>query len=63
MGRYLLRAPVLGDYYHDVYADSVEEAIEIATEDPWDLPEPANVDVWLEGDFELQDILEPGKND
>ena len=38
MAKYLLRVPVSGDEYYVVEADTVEEAIKLANEDPWDLP-------------------------
>ena len=63
MGLYLLKVPVFGVQYYAVRADSAEEAIEIADDAPWDLPEPVNIDVSLDGDFELHDVLEPGEND
>ena len=40
MAKYLLRVPVSGDEYYVVEADSVEEAISLANEDPYDLSEP-----------------------
>ena len=63
MAKYLLRVPVSGDEYYAVEADTVEEAIKLANEDPWDLPDPVEVDVSYAGEFELQDIIEPGEND
>lgn len=63
MAKYLLRVPVSGYEYYVVGADTVEEAIELANEGPWDLPEPVETDVSLDGIFEMFDIVEPGAND
>lgn len=63
MAKYLLRVPVSGEEYYVVEADSVEEAISLANEDPYDLSEPVETDVTFDGEFELQDIIEPGEND
>ena len=58
MPTYLLRTSVTGDQYYAVQADSAEEAIEIATDDPWDLPEPISHDISIDGNFELHTILD-----
>lgn len=63
MAKYLLRVPVSGDEYYAVDADTAEEAIALANKDPWDLPDPVEVDVSYDGIFELHDIIEPGEND
>lgn len=63
MAKYLLRVPVSGDEYYVVEADSVEEAISLANQDPYDLAEPVETDVVFDGEFELQDIIEPGEDD
>lgn len=63
MAKYLLRVPVSGYEYYAVGADTVEEAIELANKEPWDLPEPVETDVSLDGIFEMYDIIEPGEND
>lgn len=63
MAKYLLRVPVSGYEYYVVGADTVEEAIELANEEPWDLPEPVESDVSFDGIFEMFDIIEPGAKD
>lgn len=63
MAKYLLRVSVSGDEYYVVDADTVEEAIASANKNPWYLPDPVEVNVSYDGEFELQDIIEPGAND
>lgn len=63
MAKYLLRVPVSGYEYYTVSADTVEEAVSLANEEPRDLPEPVESDVSLDGIFEMYDIIEPGEND
>lgn len=64
MGRYIFKVPVAGVEYHEVEADSVEEAATELLNDAWEIPEEC-IDsvVSFSGDFELSSVLEPGIND